>query len=48
MIGSDSKCRWFYEIGELDDEELNRIWKICLNKGNEYLDYKFMLLVYME
>lgn len=48
MIGSDSKRRRFYETGELDDEELNRIWKTCLNKGNEYLDHKSTLLAYME
>lgn len=44
--GCDCECICFYYIGELVDEELNRIWKIYENK--EYLDYKFIILVYME
>lgn len=45
---NDIKCKYFYSIGELDDEELDRIWKICWDKGREYLKYKNVILVYME
>lgn len=45
---SDIKCKYFYYIGELDDKELERIWKICLNKECGYLDYKIIIFVYME
>lgn len=48
MNGCDSKCKCFYYNGELEDKELNRIWKICLNEGKEYLYYKFIILVYMD
>lgn len=46
--GSDSKRRRFYFTGEIDDEELNRIWKTCLNEGKEYLNHKTTILAYME
>lgn len=46
--GSDSKRKRFYDTGELDDDELNRIWKTCPNEGKEYLDHKTTILAYME
>lgn len=46
--GNDSKRRRFYDTGELEDEELERIWKTCSSKEKKYLDHKSTLLAYME
>lgn len=45
---NDTKRKHFYSTGELDDEELDRIWKTCRDKGREYLKYKNAILAYME
>lgn len=45
---NDIKRKHFYYTGELDDEELERIWKTCPNKERGYLDHKTTILAYME
>lgn len=46
--GCDSKRKRFYYNGELEDKELNRIWRTCSNEGKEYLHHKTTILAYME
>lgn len=48
MNGCDSKRKRFYYNGELEDKELNRIWKTCLNEGKEYLHHKSTILANMD
>lgn len=38
----------FYEMGELDDYDLNIIWNKFKNKKENYFDYKVKILLYME
>lgn len=42
---NDMKRTHFYRTGELDDAELNRIWKI---EKKEYLKHKTTILAYMQ
>lgn len=38
----------FYEIGELNDYDLDNIWSKYDNKKEKYFDYKDKILLYME
>lgn len=38
----------FYEIGELQDYDLNIIWNKFKNKEERYFEYKEKILLYME
>lgn len=38
----------FYEIGELNDYDLDIIWSKYDNKKEKYFDYKDKILLYME
>lgn len=42
---NDEKCECFFYIGEIDDDELNRIW---MEKDKGYFVYKIEIILYME
>lgn len=45
---TDSKRQHFKWTGELEDEELNAIWKKCPNEGKDYFSNKDQIIAYME
>lgn len=45
---TDSKSEHFIWTGELEDEELNAIWKKCPNEGKDYFTNKDQIIAYME
>lgn len=45
---TDNKRKTFQSTGELDDKELNEIWKNCPGGGTEYFDHKKEILSLME
>lgn len=45
---TDNKREHFQWTGELEDEELNAIWKKCPNEGKDYFKNKTQIIAYME
>lgn len=45
---TDIKRQDFKWTGELEDEELNAIWKKCPNEGKDYFSNKDQIIAYME
>lgn len=45
---NDTKRDSFYHTGELDDEELDEILKLCQNNGKHYIMHKKILISFME
>lgn len=45
---TDNKRKHFQLTGELEDEELNAIWKKCPNEGKDYFKNKTQIIAYME
>lgn len=45
---TDNKREYFQWTGELEDEELNAIWKKCPNEGKDYFKNKTQIIAYME
>lgn len=45
---TDNKREHFQRTGELEDEELNALWKKCPNEGKDYFKNKTQIIAYME
>lgn len=45
---NDERRKHFQFTGELDDKELNSLWKSCSTNGRDYFIYKKGILSYME
>lgn len=45
---TDNKREHFQWTGELEDEELNAIWKKCSKEGKDYFKNKNQIIAYME